>query len=545
MEVRVTADTQDVETGLANVARASEQLNSKMKLSIDSSGKLRDRFNQTVRVTAALEKQMQAAGVDIDLVARGMQEMRDAAKGTNSAVKMMGETVGRASQQFTRAANENGRLRAQIQNTSYQVQDFAVQVASGTSATRALAQQLPQLLGGLGAIGAVLGTVAAIAIPLGAALLDMSEYADELGAVLERLAVTGGAVATVFAVKWVGAMAAAKVATLTFAGALATMRKALIVTGIGAAVVAVGELIYQFSLLAKGAGSITKAFDMVSKAVGLSFQVVGARISQFYFKILGAISSGLAELAEAVGANELMETLNQSTRDYAASWAAATNRVYEFQEAYKTAIGEIIAVQQEAESLFGASRLFGGSGDTDEENAKMQEDLDRKRNHARELVDIARQAAEEQRRIDEQRRAEAINSAADTFGSLQNLAMNFGKRGAQIAKVFGVAKALISTFTGAAKALELPFPANIAAFAQVLATGMGAVASIRGVSTSGSGGGGGGAAAAPAAPPPPKPLEVMVQGLGPNDLITGGQLSNLFDKLVDEAGDRGIRPVFA
>jgi hypothetical protein len=273
--------------------------------------------------------------------------------------------------------------------------------------------------------------------------------------------------------------------------------------------------------------------------------VVGARISQFYFKILGAISSGLAELAEAVGANELMETLNQSTRDYAASWAAATNRVYEFQEAYKTAIGEIIAVQQEAESLFGASRLFGGSGDTDEENAKMQEDLDRKRNHARELVDIARQAAEEQRRIDEQRRAEAINSAADTFGSLQNLAMNFGKRGAQIAKVFGVAKALISTFTGAAKALELPFPANIAAFAQVLATGMGAVASIRGVSTSGSGGGGGGAAAAPAAPPPPKPLEVMVQGLGPNDLITGGQLSNLFDKLVDEAGDRGIRPVFA
>jgi hypothetical protein len=37
----------------------------------------------------------------------------------------------------------------------------------------------------------------------------------------------------------------------------------------------------------------------------------------------------------------------------------------------------------------------------------------------------------------------------------------------------------------------------------------------------------------------------MIQGLQPNDLISGGQLSSLFDKLIDEAGDRGIRPMFA
>jgi hypothetical protein len=56
--------------------------------------------------------------------------------------------------------------RGQIQNTAFQIGDFAVQVAGGTKASTALAQQLPQLLGGFGAIGAVIGAGAAIGIPL-------------------------------------------------------------------------------------------------------------------------------------------------------------------------------------------------------------------------------------------------------------------------------------------------------------------------------------------------------------------------------------------
>jgi hypothetical protein len=56
--------------------------------------------------------------------------------------------------------------RGQIQNTAFQLQDFAVQVQAGTAASTALAMQLPQLLGGFGAIGAVIGAGAAIGIPL-------------------------------------------------------------------------------------------------------------------------------------------------------------------------------------------------------------------------------------------------------------------------------------------------------------------------------------------------------------------------------------------
>lgn len=51
----------------------------------------------------------------------------------------------------------------QIQNAGYQIGDFAVQVQGGVSWTTALANQLPQLLGSFGAIGAVSGAAVAIA----------------------------------------------------------------------------------------------------------------------------------------------------------------------------------------------------------------------------------------------------------------------------------------------------------------------------------------------------------------------------------------------
>lgn len=68
-------------------------------------------------------------------------------------------------------------------------------------------------------------------------------------------------------------------------------------------------------------------------------------------------------------------------------------------------------------------------------------------------------------------------------GSFADIATSFGKESkgmAVAAKVFGVIQGTISMFTGAAKALELPFPANIAAVAAVLAKGASLVASIKG-----------------------------------------------------------------
>lgn len=95
---------------------------------------------------------------------------------------------------LTEARTELGRISGAVQDTAtrsvgfgnnmsnigFQIGDFATQVGAGTSATQALGQQLPQLLGGFGAIGAVAGAAAAIMIPLGAAILKTAFDSETL-----------------------------------------------------------------------------------------------------------------------------------------------------------------------------------------------------------------------------------------------------------------------------------------------------------------------------------------------------------------------------
>jgi len=127
-----------------------------------------------------------------------------------------------------------------------------------------------------------------------------------------------------------------------------------------------------------------------------------------------------------------------------------------------------------------------------EEHTSLMEQLERE--HQNKLRNIRLTAIQEN-----------LGYAADFMGSMVQIAELGGKKTTKIAKVFGIAQALISTFQGAAKALTLPFPANMAAYAQVLAQGLTAVASIKKVSENGgsngavSGGGRGGAVSGGAA----------------------------------------------
>jgi len=83
-------------------------------------------------------------------------------------------------------------------NASFQVQDFAVQVASGQSATTALAQQLPQLLGAFGFTGklALYGSLMGTAVAVTAAIVpflmqakvEAEDFDDALGGLNETLA---------------------------------------------------------------------------------------------------------------------------------------------------------------------------------------------------------------------------------------------------------------------------------------------------------------------------------------------------------------------
>ncbi|WP_313349786.1 glycoside hydrolase family protein, partial [Paracoccus sp. (in: a-proteobacteria)] len=94
------------------------------------------------------------------------------------------QNAGQATETVTRKGQQMG---AGWQNVGWQVGDFATQVGAGTSAVQALGQQMPQLLGGLGTMGALMGAGAAIAIPLGAALIRMASNSKTLEERMEAL----------------------------------------------------------------------------------------------------------------------------------------------------------------------------------------------------------------------------------------------------------------------------------------------------------------------------------------------------------------------
>ncbi|QDP47460.1 MAG: putative tail tape measure protein [Prokaryotic dsDNA virus sp.] len=78
-------------------------------------------------------------------------------------------------------------MSGSIQNASFQIADAAVQFQAGTAASIIFAQQMPQLLGGMGVLGAVMGAVVAVGAPLVTMLLDTGEAAGSLDERLDKL----------------------------------------------------------------------------------------------------------------------------------------------------------------------------------------------------------------------------------------------------------------------------------------------------------------------------------------------------------------------
>ncbi len=88
---------------------------------------------------------------------------------------------------FATVGKSASASRFALQNAAYQVQDVFVQVAAGTDVSRALAQQLPQLLGGMGLIGVLAGTAAAALIPLFGSMLGGAEDTKAASEAIDRL----------------------------------------------------------------------------------------------------------------------------------------------------------------------------------------------------------------------------------------------------------------------------------------------------------------------------------------------------------------------
>lgn len=131
------------------------------------------------------------AGLELPIGLTEQKFMQQLARIEARAVKSA-----RTSQQAFVAANDNiGRsfgnmsrqATAQLQNVSFQLQDILVQVAGGQGLGRALGQQLPQLLGGFGALGAVLGVVAGAGIGLASMFMSSGKEAETLDDKIKEL----------------------------------------------------------------------------------------------------------------------------------------------------------------------------------------------------------------------------------------------------------------------------------------------------------------------------------------------------------------------
>ena len=86
----------------------------------------------------------------------------DAVRNLGRRAKIANDNVKLFSVRMNGAGGANKFLRSGLQQTGYQVGDFAVQVANGTSAMQAFGQQAPQLLQIFGPVGAIAGAAVAI-----------------------------------------------------------------------------------------------------------------------------------------------------------------------------------------------------------------------------------------------------------------------------------------------------------------------------------------------------------------------------------------------
>lgn len=128
----------------------------------------------------------QAAAAEIRKVAADLKSLGPAGMEAARGVLPLGGALGGAGTGLASLTRISGAGRATLQNTSFQLGDMAVQLAAGTRPAQVMAQQLPQLLGGFGMMGGtlgivmpLLGTLAAIGIPVAMALGAMGDGAQD------------------------------------------------------------------------------------------------------------------------------------------------------------------------------------------------------------------------------------------------------------------------------------------------------------------------------------------------------------------------------
>jgi lambda family phage tail tape measure protein len=148
-------------------------------------------------VTLGVEVQTKGAAQS----AQQLGQFTNAAKGAATAADSLENQLNATAAAQTKAASAGRPLAgamqgigtafknnsSSIQNAGFQISDLIVQMEMGVPASRALGQQLPQLLGGFGPLGAVLGVATGALLTFAPALLGSAGSAKTLQETIDEL----------------------------------------------------------------------------------------------------------------------------------------------------------------------------------------------------------------------------------------------------------------------------------------------------------------------------------------------------------------------
>lgn len=151
----------------------------------------------TSLVTLGLEVETKGAGQS----AQQLGQFTNAAKGAATAADSLENQLNATSAAQGKLANTARPLpgamdrigaafnnnSSRIQNTSFQLSDLIVQMEMGVPASRALGQQLPQLLGGFGPLGAVVGVAVGALLTFAPSILGAADGAEALTKAMDDL----------------------------------------------------------------------------------------------------------------------------------------------------------------------------------------------------------------------------------------------------------------------------------------------------------------------------------------------------------------------
>lgn len=175
----------EIDINTANMLRGEAAIDKSI------SGIVKD-FDRADKAVRDFEESQRKLGRTINAMGQVLDKNGDVLAGLSNEYRQLAKTADTSFQNVNTRVNGvaqavNGQLNQALTNTSYQIQDIAVQLAGGQNPFLVMAQQIPQLLVGFGALAAGIGAAVAVLGGLYLAFGDSASNAEKLEKAIEQV----------------------------------------------------------------------------------------------------------------------------------------------------------------------------------------------------------------------------------------------------------------------------------------------------------------------------------------------------------------------